>query len=65
MNMIGFSNLTFEEWRATSAFYDCTKTVHVKKPSTELVLPMGLQRPGQDIWEWLGVTKSSKSSSTA
>lgn len=60
MNMIGFSDLTFKEWRATSAFYDCTKSVHTKKPSNEPSLPMGAQKPGQDIWDWLGVTKPNK-----
>lgn len=60
MNIIGFTHLTFDDMKATSVVFNPTKEVHTKKPSTEPTIPAGHQKPGQDIWEWLGVTKPNK-----
>lgn len=60
MNITGFSDLTLEDLRATSVVFNPTKEVHTKKPSAEPTVPAGHQKPGQDIWDWLGVTKPNK-----
>ena len=56
--LAGFDKLTIDDWRSTSVVIDCTKTIHLKKPTDSTKLAAGLQKPGQDIWDWLGVVKA-------